>query len=109
MIYNWTPIAYEDLKLMDASREELAKLIPDNKSDTQYIIVDVTAEQLVDKDKRHVYPTTNDVFVRGDDAYGLDRVLSSHRSGTRWTFKLLIHKLKKEKFSEPKSFARPQA
>lgn len=113
MMYNWTKQA-ADLKLTGIPVPIAKKLAPELveegkfKSDAEYFNVTVDGEALTQNDKFE-YPNHGDVFIAGDDLYGLAKVLRATRKGKLWEFDLLIHKLKKEPYSEKKNFNRPPA
>ena len=108
MIYNWTNFPEGSLGFSDVSASELSKYGIAPIANVKYLLISSTDSHLVDDRKHHVYPSKEDVFIRGDDAYGLDAIVSSRKVGHGWEFSLLVHVLKKEKFSAPKSFALPR-
>lgn len=110
MIYNWTPFTEEgELKIdfEELTTKEAKKVSPDDwkpDSDREYFTTSVTNKQLVDQDGRYRHPSKDDIFVFGEETYGLDHILESSRKGPRWDFKILVHKLKKTTYAVPKSF-----
>lgn len=97
--------------------EELVFVTADDstltKATTEYFKPDLTREYfVVDSKNKHftvggkyTHPSADDVLIVGDSSYALKRILESKRQGSSWDFKLLLMKLIKEKFSEPKKFA----
>lgn len=112
MIYNWTPFVDGQNKIELSSIDVRAakSLAPDDwkpAADKEYFTAQVTNTHLVDPEGRYHHPSSDDVFVFGEDTYGLDHVVESTRRGARWDFKLLVHKLVKQVYAHPKSFGAP--
>lgn len=107
MIYNWNEarVLFDPTELKDISSKSSADWQGD--SDRTYFTVKCSKKELVGSDGRYKHPTEGDVFIDGDDAYGMNFVLSSTRKGADWEFVLVLHKLVKHAVGVRKTFKAP--
>ena len=84
-------------------KEKVAKFT----SKLSYFTVTVSSKLMSDTLGKHVHPSYGDVILLEEKAYGVGEVLGSRKKSKDWELDLLLHELKKEKFSVTKSFKAP--
>lgn len=109
MIFNWSPFIGQ-IEFFPITLDRARQVAPKGwkpTRDREYLITEVTNKHFVDKGGAYTHPSPEDVFVFGEEAFGLDHVLQASRLAGQWNFKLLVHRLKKSVYGPTKSFGTP--